>query len=119
MSVAVALEELQRQIDDFGNDPVLVTVGEDRRAHVVSIVAAFDQGRFAMAAGRTTRANVGTNPAVTLLWTSATGPYDLIVDGDAHEDGESIVVEPTRAVLHRHASAPDDLTRCVPIEQPD
>jgi hypothetical protein len=119
MSVAVALEELGRQIEDFGHDPVLVSVGEDARAHVVSIVAPFDGHRFTLEAGRTTRANVAVHPAVTLLWTSATGAYDLIVDGDAHPGDDRIVVEPTRAVLHRHASAPDDISRCVPLEQTD
>jgi hypothetical protein len=117
MSVAVALDELGRQIDDFGHDPVLVTVGEDAHAHVVSVVAAFDGRRFSLDAGLTTRTNVRAHPAVTLLWTSTTGPYDLIVDGEADEDGELVVVEPTRAVLHRHASAPDGLSRCVPLEQ--
>ena len=119
MSVAVALDELQRQIDDFTHDPVLITVGADARAHVVSIIADFDGHRFSIAAGKTSRANVSRNPGVTLLWTSTAGPYDLIVDGDAREEGDLVVVEPSRAVLHRQASASDALTRCVPIEQSD
>ena len=119
MSVAVALDELRRQIDDFGHDPVLITVGEDSHAHVVSIVADFDGERFSIEAGRTSRRNVDTNTTVTLLWSSTTGPYDLIVDGEAHRESDVVIVEPTRAVLHRHARAPEDLGRCVPLEQTD
>jgi hypothetical protein len=116
MSVSVALDELKRQIEDFGHDPVFITVGEGH-AHVVSIVADFDGQQFSIDAGRTSRRNVAQNPTVTLLWTSTTGPYDLIVDGDASEAADRIVVAPTRAVLHKHASAPEDLGRCVPLEQ--
>ena len=119
MSVAVALEELGRQIDGFGREPLLITVNGDGGAHVVSITVAFDGQRFSLSPGGTTRANAGQNPAVTLLWPSTDGPYDLLVDGRASVEGDDIVVEPTRAVLHRRASAPDELRRCVPLEQAD
>ena len=118
MSVGVALDVLAQHIRDFGGNPHLVTVSADGHAHVVSAAAPLDDGSFEIRAGRTTRTNVATNAAVTLLWTRADGPYSLIVDGDAHlaNDGEAIVVVPTRAVLHRLADASSELPSCVPIE---
>ena len=118
MSVAVALDALTEHIREFGGHPHLVTVGADGHAHVVSTAAAFHDGTFEIDAGRTTRTNVATNAAVTLLWTRADGPYSLIVDGDAQllNGGETIQVRPTRAVLHRLAGASTDLPSCVPIE---
>lgn len=118
MSVAVALDELQRRVDEFGTAAFLVTTG-DAGAHVVSVAVAFDGEAFELAAGRTSRANVERNGTATLLWPGGGGPYGLIVDGSAHAEGEHVVVQPTRAVLHRLAGAPADLPSCVAIESPE
>jgi hypothetical protein len=120
VSVPVALDELGRRLDELGSHPFLVTTSADRRAHVVSVTAPFDGSRFAVPAGRTSRANAAVNDAVTLLWPGAGGPYALIVDGtaqvDADTDAEILMVTPTRAVLHRLADASDELPSCVRIE---
>jgi hypothetical protein len=118
VSVPVGLEELERRLDELGSHPFLVTTSADRRAHVVSVTAPFDGTRFAVPAGRTSRANAAENDAVTLLWPGAGGPYGLIVDGTAEvdTDDEVLVITPTRAVLHRLAGAPEELPSCVRIE---
>jgi hypothetical protein len=58
------------------------------------------------------------HPAVVLVWSGAIDPdYCLIVDATVDEPpGESLVVRPTSAVLHRLASAPADIPRCLPLE---
>jgi hypothetical protein len=120
MSVAVALDALQVQVDEFGNHPYLITVGAAGRAHVVSVRARFNGGTVFASAGRTSRANVDSNPTVTVLWPAASGgPYSLIVDGEGKVDfdAEEIAIIPTRAVLHRVADASADLPSCVPLEQ--
>jgi hypothetical protein len=77
----------------------------------------FDGTRFSLEAGRTSRANIVTSDAVTLLWPGDGGPYGLIVDGAAQlGDGDTVTIAPTRAVLHRLAAASDELPSCVPIE---
>ena len=118
MSVPVALEELARRVDEYGPHPFLVTAGEDRRGHVVSVAASFDGQRFSFAAGRTSRTNLADSGSATLLWSDIGSPYTLIVDGDADVAGDDapVTVTPTRAVLHRLAGAPDDLPSCVRIE---
>jgi hypothetical protein len=119
MSVPVALDELARQVAEFGDHPFLVTKSSDGRPHVVSVSVRFDGERFASPAGRTSRANVADCPAVTLLWPGTGGPYGLIVDGKGDVDdgeGEIVTVTPSRAVLHRLSDAPEDLPSCVRIE---
>lgn len=116
MSVPVDLAALAEQVAAFPGPPYLLTTG-DGPAHVASVDARLADGRFLVPAGRTSRANVGGQPQVTLLWApTAGGPYSVIVDGTASVDGEDVVVEPTRAVLHRVAGVDDDLPTCVPIE---
>jgi hypothetical protein len=119
MSVPVALDELKQRVDELGTNPFLVTTGEDRRAHVLSVRARFDGSRFLMSAGRTSRAN-GAGATVTLLWPGTGGPYGLIVDGtcEVDDDAETVTVTPTRAVLHRLADASEELPSCVRIESP-
>jgi hypothetical protein len=120
MSVAVALDALEAQVDEFGRHPYLITVNAAGRAHVVSVRARLDSGTVFASAGRTSRENVDSNPTVTVLWPAAPGdPYSLIVDGEGtvDSDAEEIAVTPTRAVLHRVADASADLPSCVPLEQ--
>ena len=119
MSVAVAIEALTEKVAEFGPTPYLVTVGADGRAHVVSVRGRVEAALVRVSAGRTSRANVGVNPSVTLLWPApAGGPYSLIVDGEVNPDDaqDELVVRPTRAVLHRVADAPADLPNCVAVE---
>lgn len=120
MSVAVAIDALKDKVAEFGRTPFLVTVGADGRAHVVSVRADVDAANLRVSAGRTSRANAGTNPSVTLLWPApAGGPYSLIVDGEVDrvdDPEESLLIVPTRAVLHRVADASTDLPSCVAVE---
>ena len=121
MSVAVPIEALREQLEEFGPTPYLLTVGADGRAHVASVRAVLDADHVQVSAGRTSRANAAENPAATLLWPAATGaPYSLIVDGevDISDDGPEgeLAIRPTRAVLHRVADASADLPTCVTVE---
>lgn len=116
MSVAVALDELARRLNEYGPHPFLITAGPNAGPHVVSITVQFDGEAFSFPAGRTSSRNIEANPSVTLMWPGPGGPYSLIVDGQARVRNEIIMLEPTRAVLHRLAHAPDDLPSCVRIE---
>jgi len=115
----VSLEALQEKVAEFGTTPFLLTVGGDRRAHVVSVRAAVDGAQIRVSAGRTSQRNVSENPAATLLWAAPAGePYSLIVDGEVeHGDDreDELVIRPTRAVLHRVADAPTDLPNCAEV----
>jgi hypothetical protein len=116
VSVAVSLEELTRRVEEFGALAFLVTTG-GTGSHVVSVTASFDGHTFSVPAGQSSRRNIDAMATATLLWPSPDGgPYSLIVDGDAHSDGDLAVVRPTRAVLHRLADAPSDIPSCVRIE---
>jgi len=116
VSGTVALDELARRVAEHGPVAFLVTTGTDARSHVVSVAVSFDGETFAFAAGTTSTANVEANPAATLLWPGTGGPYALIVDGRARRGDDGLVLDPTRAVLHRLAGASADLPSCVRIE---
>ena len=118
MSVPVPLDALAERVEELGAEAYLVTVGTDFKAHVVSVRARVGDDGVVLGAGKTSRANAGANPGVTVLWAAPDGdPYCLIVDGQAEEaGGEDLLVRPTRAVLHRVADAPADLPSCVRIE---
>lgn len=84
----------------------LVTVAPDGRPHAAPTTAVVRDTAAVVARGpgRRTRANVEAGSTVTVLW-SPPDPdaHTLIVDGTGVLDGETLVVRPTRAVLHRPA----------------
>jgi hypothetical protein len=120
VSVPTALNDLRERVAEFGPVAFLLTVGDDRRPHIVSVHIAWEDGDLVAGAGRTTATNATHQPAVSLLW-SAVGPgdYGLIVDGTAEvqpQDGESVVrITPSRAVLHRLANAGRDGPTCITL----
>ena len=124
MSVKVDLDQLADKLADF-SFAYLVSVGDDFRAHTVFVEPVFREGRLDVGAvGRHTRENTAQHPVVTLVWPPhEPGGYSLIVDGHAHSTDEALTIEPTRAVLHRKATAespttdPAGLHDCVPLKK--
>lgn len=119
MSVGVELAQLAEQVERFGTTPYLITVGADGRPHAVSVHMGWDGDRLTLRAGRSTVANAGERPAVTLLWSPVDGGgFSLIVDGTAEVTGDRVLIAPTGAVLHRQVSAgPDEapVAACEPV----
>ncbi len=104
MSVQVPIPELQATLADYPW-AFLVTVSAEGRSHSLAVATAFDgDGALRLRVGRTSMANVGERPEVTLLFPPASGTeYSVVVDGVASPaDGELRVV-PLAAVLHRPA----------------
>lgn len=114
MSRPVALDELTERIDELGPLAFLLTT-DGTSPHVVSVLVEPDGAVLSLSAGSTSRANVGTTRRATLLWPGA-GNYCLIVDGDTEVNGGTLRLHPTRAVLHRLATAPTDLPSCIRLE---
>lgn len=111
MSVKVDLDKLADTLANFSLG-YLITVGDEFRAHTVAVVPEFANGVFTIGPlGNTTRRNAGAHDAVTVLWPprEPTG-YSLIVDGTAEVSEDSLLLTPTRAVLHR---SPDGVHDCV------
>ena len=119
MSVRVELDGLWERIGAFGERAYLVTVTPEATPHVVSVVVDRVGDHLAVGAGRRTRANLGANPALTLLWPPAADPtYSLVVDATFVADldgGERVALEPTSAVLHKVAGADGDGPTCAPV----
>lgn len=107
MSIAVELDELRAKAGEFDTDPFLLTVSDDGRPHSVAVSARWDGDTLVVPAGRTSRANARACSLVALLWPPPQrGAFSLIVDGNVErvdDDAEAVVIEPTRAVLHRPA----------------
>jgi hypothetical protein len=124
MSVKVDLDKLADALADF-TFGYLITVGDDYRAHTVSVSPEFRDGSFDVGAvGKHTRGNVSAHQDVTLVWPPRRdGGYTLIVDGQGRVTDDALQVAPTRAVLHRSATpdspatSPDGLHDCVPLKQ--
>ena len=110
MSIPVDLAALPDQISQCGSSALLVTTSTTGPPHIASVIVTLDGNCLAMRAGKKTRANAAEHPAVALVWTAGLDDgYCLIVDAIARRTpmpSETLVVEPTAAVLHRLAAAP-------------
>jgi hypothetical protein len=90
-----------------GASAYVATVAPDGRPHVAptTVVVRDASAVVVTGPGRRTRAHVAAGSPVTVLW-SPPDPddYALIVDGSGEPHDATLVVRPTRAVLHRPAS---------------
>ena len=104
MSVLVALADLPARLAEFDRGYLLTS--KEGLVKAVSVRAVPADGALRIAApGRGSVANVGANPAVTLLFPPLADPgMSLLVDGTGAADGDDVVVTPTGAVLHRPVS---------------
>ncbi|HSO97153.1 MAG TPA: hypothetical protein VLV81_14055 [Acidimicrobiia bacterium] len=103
MSIPVALDRLEDEIDRARGAPYLLTVGDDGRPHCVSVALRWDAGTLLADVGRTTAANATGRPLVAVVWPPRDpGELSLIVDATAATGPTaSIRLTPTSAVLHR------------------
>ncbi|MDH3678586.1 MAG: pyridoxamine 5'-phosphate oxidase family protein [Acidimicrobiia bacterium] len=110
MSMKVALEDLADEVTKRGPG-YLLTTRTGGRPHVMHVRFAVEGRELRVPIGRSAAANIGDQPAVTLLWQpQQDGDYSLIVDGEATvaegsgTDGNPVaVIEAIGAVLHRPA----------------
>jgi hypothetical protein len=117
--VSVDLAKLRVEVSRFGTNAFLVTTSSDGPPHVTSVLVTFDGDNLAMHVGRRTHLNATAHPAVALVWTAGVDDFCLIVDGAAQSgSSDSLLVQPTSAVLHRLAEARNDLDHGVPIDEP-
>ena len=127
MSISVELEALRDAITDTDRAPYLLTVADDGRPHSVAVTCEWRGNELAMPVGNRTLANAQARELVSLLWPPREPDgYSLIVDatvtgtrGSGGGDNE-LVVQPTRAVLHRPAAPTSASTAgcgsdCVPL----
>lgn len=108
MSIRVEKPDLPAEIAKRGAGFLLTSIMDSRphAAHLqIEIAAESDQVEIRTPAGRTSRANCGMQPSVTMLWPATSeGDHSLIVDGEARLDGDShVIVTVLNAVLHRPA----------------
>lgn len=107
VSIEVALDDLPATVAERGPAAYLVSSGETR-PRVVSVAASWADGALVVGAGRRTAANIAARPDVTVFWPAGGSHPDhsLLVDGRAEvgEAGETIIVTPASAILHRSRS---------------
>lgn len=103
MSMIVPLDELAARLAAYPWG-YLVTVGDDHRARSLAVPTVVIDGCISAPAGAGTRANAAARPEVTMVFVPASGhDYSLIVDGTARVEGDTVLIEPSAAVLHRPA----------------
>jgi hypothetical protein len=130
MSIPVEMAALHERLEEYGPRGYLLTAGPDGRPHTVGVGVRWDEGLLVTAPGNTSVANASARPLVALLWPAPeAGGYSLIVDAEvvkalsSGEGDNSVVVRPTKAVLHRPAPdvAPGESLQpgaahdCVPV----
>jgi hypothetical protein len=108
VSIPVDPADLAKVLADFDSGYLLTTSSPQVKVVTVDPAVAPD-GRLRMAGpGRGTIANLGQNPAVTVVFPPLERHgYTLLVDGTGHVEGEDVVVEPAGAILHRPAAHAD------------
>ncbi|KAI9008703.1 pyridoxamine 5'-phosphate oxidase-related, FMN-binding protein [Hyaloraphidium curvatum] len=84
---------------------LITTSPPPSRAHPVSCRPAVSGTTARIAdAGKTTRANIADRQEVVLLWPAKEeGGMSLIADGKARVEGNEVVVELEKGILHRAA----------------
>jgi hypothetical protein len=113
MSIAVDLDRVRAEAESHGATTYLLTTQADGRPHAVGVHPQWRDDEVLLDCGRTTRLNAEQRTLVSLLWPPPEpGGYSLIVDGNARLEGETVVVTPTKAVLHRPGPAPDPTSSC-------
>jgi hypothetical protein len=101
VSVPVTLAELPAQIERFGSNPYLVTVGANAQPRATSVRVEWQGRVLTTGAGTRTAANIRENEVIVLLWPApAPGEHALIVDGWAEVHGGAVLIQPAKAVLH-------------------
>ena len=127
MSIPVPLDRLRAALEERGGNAYVLTVSDDGRPHVVHSALSWEGDALAADVGRRSAANAAARVSVSLLYpVRSEGDYSLIVDGNAavvsHDDGQRLLITPTKAVLHRPAPAPDPSSPCdadcVPLLSP-
>lgn len=86
----------------------LITINPKGRIHTSVVRPSVGDGTvtIAEASGRSCT-NAAEHPEVSLVWPPAdAGGYSLIVDGTAAASDSTLVVTPSRAILHRPALEP-------------
>jgi hypothetical protein len=101
MSIVVDVADIPDRLAEFDRGYLLTS--RDGTVKAVSVRAVPDaDGLLVRTPGRGSIANVGLNPAVTLLFPPVENPgMSLLVDGTATADGDDVRVAPTSAVLHK------------------
>jgi hypothetical protein len=101
MSVPVDVADIPARLAEFDRGYLLTS--KDGAVKAVSVRAVPEDDRLRITTpGRGSVANVGANPAVTLLFPPPTGSgMSLLVDGTAVADADDVVLTPTGAVLHK------------------
>src|SRR5262245_50656596 len=117
MSIPVSLEGLRSATEERGGGAYVLTVSEDGGPHAAHVAVHWEGDVLAADVGKRSAANAAARPAVSLLYAvRAHGDYSLIVDGSAvvasHENGQRLLITPTKAVLHRAAAVPDPTSSC-------
>jgi hypothetical protein len=111
MSIPVPLERLRIAIEERGSCAYLLTTSDDGSPHAVHVSVAWNGDGLAANVGKRTAANGSARPAASLLFPlRSADDYTLIVDGIAavtlQNQQRRLLLTPTKAILHRPASAP-------------
>lgn len=111
MSIPVEVDQIATEMERFGTAAYVLTVRDDATPHIAHVSLTVVDGTLRCAASRTAARNVVDRPTMSVLWPPfEPNGYSMIVDATAQVDGETMILTPSKGVLHRPAEAPDGAT---------
>ena len=121
MSIPVAPNQLEPELERFGHSAFLLTVSDNETSHVAHMAFRFENGSIYCPISKTAARNIENRPRVVVLWPPyETDGYSMIVDADCVIAGEELKVTPTSGALHRPAApeTPNEIdcgSDCAPL----
>lgn len=102
MNASPSLAAVRAEAERLGTVPYLLTAGADGRPHAIAVSVTWREAALAVSAGRRSLANVTARPLVSVMWPAPdAAAYGLFVDGAGEVHGDTVLIAPSRAVLHR------------------
>ena len=107
MSIKVAIEDIGKRIEEYGNSAYVVTVTKEGKAKIVHSIITLEENFIICSPGKGTIKNLTHSSSVSFLFPpNSDGGFSMIIDGICQiqdQEKDFIKVAVAGGVLHRPA----------------